>query len=604
MVSATPSPSGSAERTTDSATERPPASAPARRGLRRPRLIPRTIRKLTPKSLQGRLTLGFAGVVGLSLFLVTIFVLNRLDDEFRSQQKVDLQARTELVAVYVDTLAAQLMAGDPVVTAQNRVARPVALALSADAYARLIADRLAEADVEIVLGLPSLAQGDAVGFEPASNGWFRLPVVEPARSGLTREQLEGEPLTTFSRQSDLAYVIQVRLRNPYTFRQTAIDNVTTVTAAVGALALGIAVIVAAAMALRVTTPLRRLTEASRALAEGDLSSRIPRTELRAGSSELQALATQFNAMADRLEESVAIIRRDRDRSRDFLADVSHELRTPIAALLTFNELLTERAGNDPTARAEFLESSRVQLERLDWLAQNLLELSKLDSGLVLLDLRPDDLRAAVESAVEQAGPAARRRGVDLGMEPTSGPIRLRHDPQRIGQVVTNLVGNAIKFTEPPGSIRVRAQATADGGARIDVSDTGVGIEPAELPRIFERFYRGSLSSEARASGSGLGLAIVRSIVDMHRGTVEVESRRGDGTTFTVTLPADPRREPGPIAGTTAAEERASTAPERPGAGATPAWPNAPDRTEPLAGAAKVADSSPSAGSGLNSEAPG
>ena len=99
-------------------------------------------------------------------------------------------------------------------------------------------------------------------------------------------------------------------------------------------------------------------------------------------------------MADRLEESVEIIRRDRDRSRDFLADVSHELRTPLAALRTFNELLREGAGDDPAARAEFLESSGQQLERLDWLAQNLLELSKLDSGLVLLDLRPDDLRAA------------------------------------------------------------------------------------------------------------------------------------------------------------------------------------------------------------------
>ena len=124
-------------------------------------------------------------------------------------------------------------------------------------------------------------------------------------------------------------------------------------------------------------------------------------QVRAGSSEIAELAIQFNAMADRVEESVEIIRRDRDRSRDFLADVSHELRTPLAALRTFNELLMEGAGDDPEARAEFLESSGQQIERLDWLAQNLLELSKLDSGLVLLDLRPDDLRAAVESAAEQ-----------------------------------------------------------------------------------------------------------------------------------------------------------------------------------------------------------
>ena len=106
-------------------------------------------------------------------------------------------------------------------------------------------------------------------------------------------------------------------------------------------------------------------------------------------------------MADRLEESVGIIRRDRDRSRDFLADVSHELRTPIAAMRTFVELLQGPAGVDPAARAEFLASSATQLDRLDWLAQNLLELSKLDSGLVLLELRPDDLRGTIESAVEQ-----------------------------------------------------------------------------------------------------------------------------------------------------------------------------------------------------------
>jgi signal transduction histidine kinase len=284
-------------------------------------------------------------------------------------------------------------------------------------------------------------------------------------------------------------------------------------------------------------------------------------------------------MADQLEASVAMIRRDRDRSRDFLADVSHELRTPIAALLTFNELLTAHAGDDPVARAEFLNNSRVQLERLDWLAQNLLELSKLDSGLVLLDLRPDDLRAAVESAVEQAGPAARRRGVALRLEPAVAPIRLRHDPQRIGQVVTNLVGNAIKFTERGGSVDVSVVSSPDGGARIEVTDTGVGIEPSELPRIFERFYRGSRANEARGSGSGLGLAIVRSIVDMHHGTVEVVSRLGAGSTFTVTLPADPRREDdaGPPVATT---------PEPP--------PNHP----------KMVDSSPTGAPRLNRESSG
>jgi len=508
-------------------------------------LIPARIRRLGPKTLQGRLTLGFAGVVALTLLLVTVFVLYRLDDEFRQQQLADLKARTELIARYVDGVATLTIGDAPVIDADNVVNPTFARALGSDTFSRLMADQLAEANVDIVVGRLAVGGGDAGDLIPAVGGTFHVAVAAPGRDGLTQETLVAEPLLWQARSSSFNWAIRVQLSNPYTFRQTAIENVATVSAAVGTLALGIAVLVAAAMALRVTTPLRRLTEASRALAEGHLHERISQPEIGVASSEIAELATQFNAMADQVEESVERIRRDRDRSRDFLADVSHELRTPIAALLTFNELLTERAGDDPSAREEFLQNSRIQLERLDWLAQNLLELSKLDSGLVLLDLRPDDLRVAVESAVEQARPAARRRSVSLNLALPDAPIRIRHDPQRIGQVVTNLVGNGIKFTEPGGAVQVSVAPTAGGGATIAVGDTGVGIEPDELPHVFDRFYRGSLANEARGSGSGLGLAIVRSIVDMHRGTVEVTSRLGIGTTFTVTLPADPRRDGGP-----------------------------------------------------------
>jgi signal transduction histidine kinase len=334
------------------------------------------------------------------------------------------------------------------------------------------------------------------------------------------------------------------------------------------------------MARRFTTPLRRLTEASRGLAEGDLSRRVPSSQVRAGSSELAELAVQFNAMADRLEESVEIIRHDRDRSRDFLADVSHELRTPLAALRMFNELFREGAAEDPAARAEFIESSGQQIERLDWLAQNLLELSKLDSGLVLLDLRPDDLRAAVESALEQSSAAAERRDVSLTLHLPDAPIRIRHDPQRIGQVVANLVANAVKFTQRGGAVTVDVAGTPDG-ARIDVVDTGVGIDATELPHIFERFYRGSRANEARGSGSGLGLAIVHSIVDMHGGQIIVESRVGRGSRFTVTLPRDPRL----VAGTPAAQ-RADVA-------------SAAEATARAAFPAKMQETSPSEHSQVN-----
>ncbi|HEX8024839.1 MAG TPA: HAMP domain-containing sensor histidine kinase, partial [Candidatus Limnocylindrales bacterium] len=357
--------------------------------------------------------------------------------------------------------------------------------------------------------------------------------------------ITSDPLVVERTGLLVPYAIEVTLSNPYTYRQTAIANVTGLIAIIGLAALAAAVIVSAALASRFTTPLRRLTEASRDLAEGDLARRVPADELSSGSVELSELAMQFNAMAERFQDGVDQIRRDRDRSREFLADVSHELRTPIAALRTFNELLVEGAASDPATRSEFLEASRAQLERLDWLAQNLLELSKLDSGLVLLDLRPDDVRSAVEQAVEQATPTARRRGIELQLDLPKEAIRVRHDPVRIGQVVANLVGNALKFTNRGGQVHVEVRGTREGGARIEVRDNGVGIDPAELPRIFDRFFRGSRASEARGSGSGLGLAIVRGIVDMHGGTVDVESRLGEGSTFTVTLPSQPREAGGP-----------------------------------------------------------
>jgi signal transduction histidine kinase len=539
------------------------------------------IHGLAPRTFQARLTLAFAGVVGLTLALVSVFVVNRLDDYFARQQLTELVGRSELVARYVDGAAAELVAptGEPVVFGDNSVNPRVVALLGRPAVQRLMTDLLGQADVEIVIGLDP---GDARAVVPASNGLFEARLQAEPQNGQAREPLEAGWVRYDAVSSDFPYVIEVRLSNPYTFHESAVANVTSLLAAVGVVALGLTMVVAAVTALRFTTPLRRLTEASRSLAEGDLAKRIERTDVLAGSSELAELAVQFNTMADRLEESVAIIRRDRDRSRDFLADVSHELRTPIAALLTFNELLSERAGSDPAARAEFLESSRVQLERLDWLAQNLLELSKLDSGLVLLDLRPDDLRAAIESAVEQARPSAARRDLSLRLSMPDAPVRIRHDPQRVGQIVTNLVGNAIKFTPRGGSVDVALSAVRDG-ARIEVSDTGVGIDAAELPKIFERFYRGSRANEARGSGSGLGLAIVRSIVDMHRGTVTVDSRLGRGSRFSVFLPRDPRAGDG---------DGTFEPTSEPVDGAS------------NAAATKMADSSPTAAPSLNREASG
>ncbi len=493
---------------------------------------------LAPQTFQGRLTLAFVAVVAVTLGLVGMLVVNRLGAYFDQQQSDDLQTRAAGVARYVIDVAEStqtIRRGNPVISVDGVLDPVVALELSKDSQERFIAERLAQADVQYRLG----TMLDST-FIPASGGAFSISDQAGAQEAQQREPVSSKVVVLENRSVLEPYAVEVILSNPFTYRAAAIANVTGLLAIIGLIALAVAVVVAAALTRRIATPVRRLTEASRDLGEGDLARRVPAEVIEDGPVELSELGIQFNAMAERLQESVEIIRRDRDRSREFLADVSHELRTPIAALRTFNELLTEGAADDPSARTEFLETSRTQLERLDWLAQNLLELSKLDSGLVLLDLRPEDLRSSVEQAVEQSAATARRRGVALTVRRPDSPIPLRHDPVRIGQVVTNLVGNAIKFTPRGGSVTVDVRGEPGGGASITVADTGIGIEAAELPRIFDRFFRGSRASEARGSGSGLGLAIVRGIVEMHGGTVAVESRPGAGATFRVVLPANAR----------------------------------------------------------------
>jgi signal transduction histidine kinase len=536
----------------------PIASRRSPRSSRWLRAISVRARRVAPRTFQGRLTLGFVGVVAVTLALVSLLVINRLGDYFDQQQRAELRARGETVAQYVAGVAEAASGIGPVVSLEGVVNPAVVAELQQSNQRGILADRLAQSDVDISIGYMVNGQ-----FTAASGGQFHVVHLADPQEGQTRERLVGLPVDFRVNSPFVPYVVRVTLSNPYTFRATALANVTGLLAIIGLIALGVSIIVAAGLARRFTVPLRRLTEASRGLAEGDLSRRVPGTVLRAGPAEMTELAVAFNTMAARVEEAVELIRRDRDRSRDFLADVSHELRTPIAALRTFNELLRERAGSDPAARAEFLESSGGQIERLDWLAQNLLELSKLDSGLVLLDLRPDDLRATVEQAVQQTAAAAERREIEIAIQLPEAPIRIRHDAVRIGQVVTNLVANGIKFTPRGGRVTVEVRQHRDG-ARIVVTDTGVGIDAQELPHIFERFYRGAQASEARGSGSGLGLAIVHSIVDMHGGSVVVESRIGGGSTFTVWLPRNPRDQapPAVASGTSPAEAQPEQQGER------------------------------------------
>jgi len=323
--------------------------------------------------------------------------------------------------------------------------------------------------------------------------------------------------------------LEVVVSVPYTPRDATLAQVRAALVGAGALALLVSLLVGVWAARRLTIPLDRLGSFSSRLAHGQLDARVPP----AGVEEIDQLGDQFNLMADRLTESLQLLEADRDRLREFVADVSHELRTPLAALRTYTEL--QRDGVDEETRHEFLDRSSDQLTRLEWMSANLLDLSRIDAGIFPMDVKIGDLREPIRAAVEASAEAAAGRGIGVTYAAPSTMVALRFDRERIVQLVNNLVGNAVKFTPRGGTVAVQILDQADA-AVIEVSDTGPGIPPAELPRIFERFYRGTNLGEARASGSGLGLAIARSIVEMHGGFIEVTSVLGEGAVFRVVLP--------------------------------------------------------------------
>ncbi len=496
------------------------------------------------------------------LLTVSGIVYNRMDAYLRDQDRQALTTRATEVASLIRIFAVILSPTEPIVYSGNLLNQEVASSLDDPSIVTFLTDTVAQADLVVRIGGASPTLDGQVLLSPSVGGTIAGRLLEPANPREAREQLAVTVTSDpFQRAGILEekWGVEVTLSDPFTTRASTMNAIVGLLFVTVAGALVLALGIAALVARRFTRPLQRLTEAARGLGGGDLTRRVPAGDGGRVYSEAAELAGQFNLMAAQLEDSVEIIRSDRDRSREFLADVSHELRTPIAALRTFVELLQTGADDDPATREEFLDASQVQLARLDWLAQNLLELSKLDSGLLALDLRPEDLRATVESAVEQAEAAAKRRSVALAVDLPATAVRVRHDPPRIGQVVSNLVGNSLKFTPRGGRIRVALRAVPTG-AEIEVRDTGVGIAPNELPHVFERFFRGAQAHEARASGSGLGLAIVKSIVDMHGGRVTVESAVGVGTTFVVTLPADPRESsPAPADRTTGASPAARQA---------------------------------------------
>jgi signal transduction histidine kinase len=296
-------------------------------------------------------------------------------------------------------------------------------------------------------------------------------------------------------------------------------------------ATGIAVLLGYFLSNAITRRIQALSEAAQRLSQGDLSARA-QVE---GRDEVAALASSFNLMAERLQDSDRQQRELDSLRRDLVAWASHDLQTPLTAIRVQVEALADGMVDDPATVQRYLRTTQRQVNELSTLIDHLFQVAQIDAGGLVIQPSACSLSDLVSDTLESFSAIAHERGLALkgSVDPRVDPANL--DAPRIGRVLSNLVGNALDHTPAGGSVTVTAHREKDI-IGIDVVDSGEGISPDDLPYIFERFYRGEKSRNRSTGGSGLGLAIARGIVRAHGGEITVASQPGEGAAFHISLP--------------------------------------------------------------------
>lgn len=293
----------------------------------------------------------------------------------------------------------------------------------------------------------------------------------------------------------------------------------------GLIALAISMALALYLSSAISRPVRAVTEAARGMAAGDYGQEV---EVK-GSDETAELARDFNKMASRVRTAYEL-------QRNFVGNVSHELRTPLTSIEGFSQALLDGVSTSPEERRRSIEIINQESKRLVRVLRDLLLLSQIDAG----ELRPEQKDVDLVDLVRNIGGLYSTRSeeerITLSVDAPEA-LHITTDPDRLERVLTNLLDNAMKYTEAGGTVTLSARAEG-GNIKLSVADTGPGIPPEQLSRIFERFHRVEPSRAQKHGGSGLGLSISKELVETLGGTIMVQSESGHGTTFTVTLPVD------------------------------------------------------------------
>lgn len=277
----------------------------------------------------------------------------------------------------------------------------------------------------------------------------------------------------------------------------------------------------ALFAFRAFKPIRSLIQTVSSIVIGDMSARVPPVQT---GDELEELVTLFNGMLQRIESLI-------NGMKGTLDNVAHDLRTPVTRLRGVAEMALQSEGDAAVLREALLDCAE-EAEHIRTMLNTLMDISEAETGVMRLDMQDVDITSLIEKAAELYQYVAEEKGVAVHVA-TREELRLYGDPNRLQQVVANLLDNAIKYTPEDGRVEVEGHKK-DGRIVVSIKDTGQGIPPEDLPRIWERLYRVDKSRSQR--GLGLGLSVVKAVVRAHQGRVEAVSEPGKGSTFTVFLP--------------------------------------------------------------------
>ena len=294
---------------------------------------------------------------------------------------------------------------------------------------------------------------------------------------------------------------------------------------------GIAMILGYFLSSTVTERIHLLKSAAEKLSQGNLQTRV----LVQGRDEVSALAVTFNQMAEQLQAADQKQRELESLRRDLIAWVSHDLQTPLTSMRAILEALSDGIVDEPETVRRYLNTAQRDVRSLSALIDDLFQMAQLDAGGFPLHRADASLNDLVSDTLESFTELAKQQSITLEGQAESDVDPVFMDTQAIGRVLNNLVSNALRHTPPEGRVSVWIRRTGPG-VEVTVSDTGEGIRAEDIPRIFERFYRGEKSRNRETGGAGLGLAIARGIVRAHGGNIRVESKMGKGTQFTFHIP--------------------------------------------------------------------